>query len=147
MIENEKATYLLDTNIISEIVTPKPDFKVIEKIVMHSSDMAISSITVGELFNGIYLLPDSRRKTELLEYTEKDVLENFPVKEFGVKAAEIFGKLNASMVKNGHPLAKDDLMIASIAISESMILVTRNEKHFKLIEDFFPLKVENWFEN
>lgn len=147
MIKNEKKAYLLDTNIISEIVSPKPDFKVIEKLVMHSSDMAISSITAGELFNGIYMFPDSRKKTELLDYTEKDVLENFPVKEFGVKAAEIFGKINALMIRNGHPLAKDDLMIASIAISENMILVTRNEKHFKLIAELFPLKVENWFEN
>ena len=60
--------YLLDTNIISEIVKFAPDFKVIKKIGEHSSDMAISVLTWHELVYGLERLPEGLRKKELSKY-------------------------------------------------------------------------------
>ena len=54
--------YLLDTNIISEIVKFAPDFKVIKKIGEHSSDMAISVLTWHELVYGLERLQEGIRK-------------------------------------------------------------------------------------
>ena len=60
--------YLLDSNIISEIIKPKPNFSVIKKLAEHSGDCAISSTTWHELIFGVEQLEQGLRKTEINKF-------------------------------------------------------------------------------
>lgn len=139
--------YLLDTNIISEIVKFAPDFNVIKKLSEHSSDMAISVLSWHELVYGLERLPEGLRKKELSKYVYDDVEQSFPLINFTKTAAEIHAKIRSALEGSGHNLPYADTQIAATAIAEDMILVTRNSRHFTQIAEKFSLKVENWFED
>ena len=70
--------YILDTNVISELVAPQPDANVtrwIESI--DPQTVYLSVITIGELKKGIEKLPNSRRKTVHEEWLVNDLLVRF----------------------------------------------------------------------
>jgi hypothetical protein len=128
---------LLDTNVISELMRPAPDRKVIDWLdAKPESDIWISSISMAEIHLGIALLPDGKRKEMLLDLTEKMVREDFSGKclpfdcEASVEYAWIVSKRN----RNGHPISVEDAQIAAIALFGELTLATRNVKDFTGIE-------------
>lgn len=60
---------------------------------------------------------------------------------FDENIGKIFGNIKADLKNKGQLINDSDLFIAATAISNNMILVTNNERHFKRI---ITLKVENW---
>ena len=58
-------SYLVDTNVYSEPVKPKPDPKVVAWLRKHEGELHVSTITIGEIRRGIERLPDGKRKTQL----------------------------------------------------------------------------------
>ena len=143
---DEEPHYLLDSNIISEIIKREPDFNVIKKIAEHNSDCAICAPVWQELLFGLYRLPDGLNKKYLEKFLKDDVRENFKIKNYSEKAADIQADLRSKLEKLGKPTQKDDSQIAAIALANHMVLVTRNTKHFAAIQEVSELKVENWFE-
>ena len=143
---DEEPHYLLDSNIISEIIKREPDFNVIKKIAEHNSDCAICAPVWQELLFGLYRLPDGLNKKYLEKFLKDDVHENFKIKNYSEKAADIQADLRSKLEKLGKPTQKDDSQIAAIALANHMVLVTRNTKHFTAIQEVSELKVENWFE-
>ena len=146
MIYEEEPHYLLDSNIISEIIKPEPDFNVISKIAEHNSDCAICAPVWQEILYGLYRMPEGIYKKYLDNFINDDVHENFKIKSFTEKAAAIHAELRAKLEKKGSPTQKEDSMIAAIALANHMVLVTRNTKHFTAIQEVSDLQVENWFE-
>ncbi|MDD6487647.1 MAG: type II toxin-antitoxin system VapC family toxin [Spirochaetales bacterium] len=142
----EEPHYLLDTNIVSEIIKPEPDLNVIKKIAKHNSDCAICSPVWQELLFGLYRMPESINKKYLGKFIKEDVHENFKIKQFTEKAADIQAQLRIKLEQLGKPTQKEDSMIAAIALANHMVLVTRNTKHFAAIQQVSALTVENWFE-
>ena len=142
----EEPHYLLDTNIVSEIIKPGPDLNVIKKIAEHNSDCAICAPVWQELLFGLYRMPESINKKYLEKFIKEDVRDNFAIKSFTEKAADIQAQLRTKMEQLGHPTQKEDSMIAAIALANHMVLVTRNTKHFAAIQQVSALTVENWFE-
>ena len=142
----EEPHYLLDTNIVSEIIKPEPDLNVIKKIAKHNSDCAICSPVWQELLFGLYRMPESINKKYLGKFIKEDVHENFKIKQFTEKAADIQAQLRTKLEQLGKPTQKEDSMIAAIALANHMVLVTRNTKHFAAIQQVSALTVENWFE-
>ena len=65
----EEPHYLLDSNIISEIIKPQPNFNVLKKIAEHSSDCAICSPVWEELKFGVYIMEDGLNKKYLERYS------------------------------------------------------------------------------
>lgn len=55
-------SYLVDTNIFSELAKPKPDAQVVAWLRDHEQDLYVSTITIGELRRGIERLPPGKRK-------------------------------------------------------------------------------------
>ena len=143
---DEEPHYLLDSNIISEIIKREPDFNLIKKIAEHNSDCAICTPVWQELLFGLYRLPDGLNKKYLEKFLKDDVHENFKIKNYSEKAADIQADLRSKLEKLGKPTQKDDSQIAAIALANHMVLVTRNTKHFTAIQEVSELKVENWFE-
>lgn len=146
MTDSKAQSYLLDANIISEIIKVNADFNVLKKLVEHSSDCAMTVMTWHELLYGVERLADGLRKTELTKFIYDDAGENFPLVSYSKKAAEIHAKIRAVCEKNGETVPYGDSQIAAIAIAEDMVLATRNTKHFQAIAEYFPLQLENWFE-
>ena len=129
--------YLLDTNICIYIINKKPP-SVVEHIRRKKSDeVEISSITIAELEYGVSRskYPDQNR-IALLEF-----LVPFTILDFDQTAASTYGIVRNSLESKGKPIGPMDLLIASIALSRSLILVTNNEKEFNQIKN---LRIENW---
>ena len=143
---DEEPHYLLDSNIVSEIIKPEPDFNVISKIAEHNSDCAICAPVWQEILFGLYHMPDGMNKKYLDKFINDDVHENFKIKNYTEKAALIQAELRARLAKKGSPTQKEDSMIAAIALANHMVLVTRNTKHFAAIQKVSELQIENWFE-
>ena len=143
---DEEPHYLLDTNIVSELIKCNADFNVIKKIAEHNSDCAICTPVWQELLFGLYQMSDGAKKKYLETFIENDVHENFKIKQYTETAARIQARLRSELEKSGRPTQKDDSMIAAIALANHMVLVTCNTKHFEAIQEVSELQVENWFE-
>lgn len=146
MSEEKSQNYLLDSNIISEVIKNNPSFNVIKKLTEHVGDCAMAVMTFHELLYGAERLDEGLRKTELLKFINEEVYEIFPIINYSDKSAVINAKIRAVCECNGKKIPYGDSQLAAIALSENMIMVTRNIKHFKTVAEFFPLKLENWFE-
>ena len=143
---DEEPHYLLDSNIVSEIIKPEPNFNVIKKIGEHNSDCAIGAPTLHEMLYGYNKLTDGVYKKYLGKYILDDVMDTFKVKNYTEKASIIHSEIRANAEKIGKPVPFSDSMIASIALANHMVLVTRNTRHFTAIQEVSDLQVENWFE-
>lgn len=137
--------YLLDSNIVSELIKRDANFNVIQKIAEHNSDCAICSPTLHELLYGYEKMADGAKKNFLGNYINDDVLENFRVKSYSEKSSRIHAKIRADAERIGKPVPFSDSMIAAIALANHMVLVTRNTKHFEAIQKVSGLEIENWF--
>lgn len=145
-IDEEAPHYLLDSNIISELIRRKANSNVLKKMVEHVSDWAICTVVWQELLFGMYRLEDGHNKRYLQDFLRNDIESEFKIKTYTKRAAEIHAELRAKLEKLGKPTQLDDSMIAAIALANHMVLVTRNAKHFEAIQEVSDLQVENWFD-
>jgi predicted nucleic acid-binding protein len=122
-----------DTNVISEVMRPRPSDKVIEWMRAESlASLFTTSITEAELLYGIALLPEGRRR-QSLEVTVATVLtEDFSgrILPFDSPAAREFAVIAASRRRSGRPISDADARIAAIARSRGAALATRNVEDF-----------------
>ena len=138
--------HLLDTNIVSEPTKLSPNEKVIQKLADNLEYSCISAVTWAEILSGIKTMPDGKRKTCLFDYFIESVQKQFEILPFDASAANIYSDLYERLKTKGAPAQRFDLMIAAIAISNNLILVTRNVSDFKDIAANSNLMIENWFE-
>ena len=66
---------------------------------------------------------------------------------FDSHAAVIYSDVRSRLEKAGKPAPELDMQIASVAIANNLILVTRNIADFKDIQQVSALMLENWFDN
>ena len=137
--------YLLDTNTLSEPTKIKPDLKVLTELESKEIFCQIGAPTLYEMLRGINILPDGKRKEGLQDYFDNYVQLIFPVLNYDEHAAKINAEIYARMQKNGTPVELIDSQLASIALANNLILVTRNTKDFEPIQKEFSLCVENWY--
>ncbi len=142
-----KPYYLLDTNMVSEIMKPNPDKNVISKISEYEKLIALPSTVWTELMFGVNTMPDGKRKDFIFSKLVDDIQAAYEIIQYDNHAAWIQADIRSRLQENGTPVDFPDTQIASIAISNGMILVTRNTKHFEPIKEISTLMVENWFED
>jgi len=142
-----RPVYLLDTCVVSEVSHQVPSETVMLELESKAADCVISSITWAELLYGCNLLENGRKKTALNAFLYEYVRETFDQLPFDEHAASILADLRARCRKTGKIVETADLMIASIAIANNVILVTRNIKHFEPLQEFSPLMLDNWWED
>ena len=128
--------YLLDTNIVIYVLKQRP-IEVLATFNANASRMAISSITLAELFHGA---EKSSRVSENMAAIE-DFCSRLEVVPYGPKAAQHYGAIRAALEKLGQPIGVNDLHIAAHARSEGLVLVTNNTGEFERVP---ALEVENW---
>ncbi len=126
--------YLLDTCVISELVSKKPETAVIDWIDgIDDEYFYLSVITIGEIKKGIEKLPDSERKELLASWLEEDLLSRFQGRILSFETAVMltWGSLTAKLEQEGKKLAAIDSLIAAIALTNNLTLVTRNIADFQ----------------
>jgi len=128
--------YILDTNIC--IYWLKGDKNIEAKALeVGIETLSISFITLCELYFGAY---KSQRIKDNILNIEK-LKDKINVIESNGLLCETFGKLKASLVKEGKVIDDADIFVAACALTEKAVLVTNNERHFRWIKG---LKIENW---
>ena len=128
--------YLLDTNIVIYVLKRRPK-EVLEIFNRNASRMAISSITLSELF---YEAEKSSNVDKNLEAIEEFV-SHLDVLPYDAKASQHYGQIKAALEKRGEIIGENDIHIAAHAISQGLILVTNNLREFKRVPN---LALENW---
>ena len=136
-------TYLLDTNVISEVSKPRPDDNVLCWLQDATGNVCTCSVVVEEMYYGILLLPDGKRKYDLRRHTDSlvaDLLDR--VLPFDMRSAYACAQLQAKAHASGRTPALEDVMIAAIAQRNNCILATRNVKDF----DYLGVETVNPFD-
>ena len=138
--------YLLDTNIISELTRPSSNQNVVRKIFETKNLSVISAITWAEALFGLKRLPEGKKKNNLIDFYMNTVQGMYDYLDFDIHAASIYSDIKARLEGLGKLPPELDLQIASIAIANNLILVTRNVQDFTEIAEVSALMIENWFE-
>ncbi len=130
------ARYLLDTNIVSEAVKPRPSPALLEWLGAQADDVLhISALTVAEIRRGILEKVPGRRRRELEAWFAgpegPQVLFAGRVLPFDERAALEWARLMADGTAAGQPRSAIDMIIAATASAHGLTVATANEKHFR----------------
>lgn len=126
--------YLLDTNVISELISKQPDKKVVEWLdCLDPNTVYLSVITIGEIRKGIEKLSPSKRRDKVKEWLEADLLLRFQgrILKITTEVMLIWGELTGRLENEGRRITAIDSLIAAIALQGNYHLVTRNEHDFQ----------------
>lgn len=124
-------SYLLDTNVLSELVRSKPNENVVKWFeVIPDEVLYLSALTVGEIRKGIENIKDKERKEKLRLWLENEVPEWFGDRILAIDSyvADRWGRLQNEMQR---PLPAIDSLIAATALHYDLRLVTRNMQDFQ----------------
>lgn len=122
-------SFLLDTNVISELVKPAPDAKVIAWTRAQSPlDLSLSVLTLGELEKGIARLPLGARRTRLTQWVRLELPQQFLARLLPVDAAVAaeWGVLTAGGTSSGRVLPVIDGLLLATAQAAGLTFATRN---------------------
>ncbi|MEN8149445.1 MAG: PIN domain-containing protein [Planctomycetota bacterium] len=133
--------FLLDTNVVSELIRGSPDAGVIGAMEKHRGEMAIGAPVWHELCFGCDRLPRSRRRRLLERWLTDVVAASLPVLPYDAGAAAWHAAERARLSRRGRLAPFVDGQIAAIAATNDLILVTANRKDFAR---FRGLAVEDW---
>jgi predicted nucleic acid-binding protein len=124
---------LLDTNVISEIMLPAPDPRVLRWLDRQSpQSIWITTINLYEIRYGLQSMPAGKRQAALTALLERWLVEviQHRIASFDQAAALEAADLAASIKLKGRPRDPRDTMIAGIVLASHATLATRNVKHF-----------------
>jgi predicted nucleic acid-binding protein len=125
---------ILDTNVISEPLKPRPDAAVLRWLDRQSpATLYVTTISQAELLAGVAALPAGRRRTELRKVVEKELTSLFAnrILPFGERSAEAYAQVVTTANGAGNPIDFADAAIGAIAVEHKFILATRNVGDFK----------------
>jgi toxin FitB len=122
--------FLLDTNVISELIKPRPELRVTRWIsATDESLLYLSVLTLGEIRKGITALPLIARRTALEAWLDRDLQLRFEgrVLAIDLAVADRWGQLSGNPAARKHPIPVIDGLLAATASQYNMTFVTRNK--------------------
>jgi predicted nucleic acid-binding protein len=137
--------YLLDTNIISNLVKPAPSDALLAWMADQlDEDLYISSWTVAEVQRGLLEMPEGRRRQALEAWFSgpegPQELFTGRVLSFDGRAALAWARLMAAGTAAGRPRSALDMIVAAVAEAHDCMIVTDNEKDFAGLNFINPLR-------
>jgi len=128
--------FLLDTNVVSEWVKPRPNPRVIAWLDEVDEDRVfLSVVTLAELRHGIERLPPGHRRRRLDEWLRHEIPIRFQGRllSIDVAIADAWGRVVAQREATGRPIGVIDAFIAATANFHALKLVTRNVRDFESV--------------
>src|SRR5258708_16004358 len=125
--------FLVDTNCISEVISPQPDQRVVDWLeAANEQVLYLSVLTLGEIRRGVALLAQSKRRTRLEAWLEVELQARFSGRILPIDAvvADRWGLLAAEAKRKGKPLAIIDGLLAATALEHNLTVVSRNTSDF-----------------
>lgn len=130
-------SYLLDTNVVSEMAKPPINEGVANFLSLAQEDeLYLSVVTLAELRYGIERLAAGAKRARLERWLEEDMLRRFEKRIFlmdSLAAAE-WGRIKARGERSGRPIGDMDAWIAATATIHGLTVVTRNVNDFSCYE-------------
>jgi predicted nucleic acid-binding protein len=123
--------YLLDTNVLSEVMKRHPSERVIAWLAAQPSNMVyLSVLTLGEIEQGIVRAPDARRAERLRHWVDEELKPGFEERILAIDAAIMtrWGQLTGEALLRGQPVSYADSLLAATAVAHGLTLATRNVK-------------------
>ena len=129
--------YLLDSDIIVEYL--RGNKLIVDKLIYLSyENLYTTTISLAGLFYGIYASSKPEQNAQKL----MDFLLYVRVLNINLDSCKLFGKIKSNLKKSGKIIDNFDLLIACICITNNLILITNNEKHFEKINDIKILNLK-----
>lgn len=123
--------YLLDANVLSEAVRPRPDSGVTNWLVQNEAGSAISELTIGELTKGAYFLPTGPKRKRLLAWiTEVEAAFDDRLLSLNREVLKTWGQLTGTHEAQGRRWPVIDSLLAATALQHDLTIVTRNTDDF-----------------
>ena len=137
--------YLLDTDIISNVVKPRPSESLLAWLAaQRDDDLFIASLTVAEIRRGILEKPRGRKRDVLdAWFSGPDGPQSLfagRILSFDDKAGLLWAQLMVDGKAAGRPRSGLDMIIAAVAGTNDCLVVTDNEKDFAGIPIVNPLR-------
>jgi predicted nucleic acid-binding protein len=128
---------LLDTNVISELMRPKPEPRVLAWANgLDPEAVAITAMNEAEILHGLARLPVGQRQLQLQQSWEDLVTELFSgrILPFTSEAAHWYAAVLRQRERLARPMATADAVIAATALTHRVPLATRNVDDFEGID-------------
>lgn len=137
--------YLLDTNIISNVIKPTPSESLLEWMAgQQDSDLFIASLTVAEIWRGILELPFGKKRDTLQTWFAgpegPQKLFAGRILSFDENAALVWAQIMAEGKIAGYPRSSLDTIIAAVAGANNCTVVTDNERDFEHVPMLNPMR-------
>ena len=126
--------FILDTNVLSELMNIEGASIVLEWAdAIPESNLFTTALNYAEIWYGIAIMEEGRRKRQLIRSAQAMFNEDFPgrILAFDERAALHFADIAARRKRLGRRVETLDSPIAAIARANEMTIVTRNESHFR----------------
>ena len=125
--------YLIDTNVVSETLKPRPERRVVDWISRQmANDLFLASISLGELVRGVRRMRERARRERFQRWIDYDLAAQFQgrILPFDRETAVIWGEIMGDGDRVGRPKPMADAQIAAVARRHGLTLVTRNMRDF-----------------
>ncbi|MFS2179747.1 putative nucleic acid-binding protein [Rhizobium pisi] len=137
--------FLLDTNIISNVIKPQPSESLLAWMsTQRDEDLFIASLTVAEIRRGILEKPRGKKRDALDKwFSGRDGLQALfagRILSFDGKAGLIWARLMAEGKAAGKPRSGLDMIIAAVASANECVVVTDNERDFAGLQIVNPIR-------
>lgn len=134
--------YLVDANVLSEQLKPRPDPKLVRRLALHHAAIATATPVWHELLLGGLRSPSPPKRAAVLEFLGAIAAAGLEILPYDRAAAEWHSNERARLMDRGRVPPFVDGQIAAIAAVNGLTLVTRNVRDFRR---FAGLPVVNWF--
>jgi len=124
-------TYLLDTNVVCEATSKQPNPRVLAWCTKHAARSVLSCVTLGEIWKGIHLMPEGRRRASLAAWAagiERDFSD--VILPLESKTLKVWGQFYAMHESHGLNMSVLDSLIAATALVHGLTIATRNLADF-----------------
>jgi toxin FitB len=128
---------LLDTNVLSEFMRPRPDAGVVAWLdAQAQADVFVSAVSRAEIELGLALMPVGKRRAGLAQAVRVMFEHDFEGRclAFDEVSASHYARLVAERTRRGRPISVEDAQIAAIALARGLRLATRNTSDFTDID-------------
>ena len=126
--------FVLDTNVVSELMRPAPDPAMSSWVAeRETSSLFLTAVTEAELRFGLAVMPPGKRRDGLRAGFERMMDTGFAkrVLPFDSAAARAYAGIAAARRRRGRPVSQADGQIAAIARARGMAVATRNVRDFE----------------